>query len=289
MDTTHSFIPSQLNALLCARCYQSESSHGNAVECQACNSLSKLTLANSIWLCETCLSKELEVIPTPVDTDKDKRESLPNKLPFTVSAISYIGNELSKDHTPIEKQNEALNALGSQAISNSEDFFNANTKAIDNRRLELSSDSSKELITQVMSKSNCTEIEAVHYQLAKEVREHYLHLKEKLFKVNTEQLEVSTKMRSNQVYLNTLASKLREEFRVQLHLQNLDYTPPTPSKTKPKTIKLSKDDALAEMYANLMNIPIETAKRLIANKLRSEGLDCTCKETPGICRFHSLG
>lgn len=272
MDTNHSFVPSKLNALLCASCYRPAESHStdtNKPTCESCSNQDKLTDVNGIWMCPDCLSKELEIASEPKTTIGIPKPSGPE---FVKSAVSYMSNQINKDHEPVNKQNEAINALGSQSISRSEDFFNARTIAISDRWATIVADDS-------------IENENKHYQLAKEVREHYLHLKEVLFKTIETQLEITSHQRANQIYLNQLASKLREEERVKLHLANIDYIPPTPKAT-PK-VKVNKDDKIAADYARIMGIPIETARRLIGNKLKEVVGDCTCAETPGICKIHS--
>lgn len=264
MDTTHPFVPSQLNQSLCAKCYQSIDKHGSTVTCESCSNSGVLEQLNGIWMCESCRTKEVQALLEP--------RAIPSAKTLTFQALA---NEVSNDHRPTDTQNSAINKLGSQSITRSEDFFNARTIAINDRWKAIIADDT-------ISNEN------KHYTLAREVREHYLHMKRVLFDAVEVQLECASNQRADQVYLNQLASNLREEERVKLHLQNIDYTPPTP-KSAPKAPRLSKDDKIAADFAKIMNIPIEQAKRLISNKLRDVIGECTCKETPGICKLHSKG
>lgn len=262
MDTNHKFNPSKLNITLCAVCYRTEEFHGKLVTCESCSNVNELKLVNGIWMCPNCLSRELEVVSVSIPSQPQS------------DTVQSISSEVSNDHRPTERQNEAINSLGSQSIKTSEDYFNARTKAIHTRWIEILSDSS-------------IETEQKHYTLAREVREHYLHMKSVLFSAMEIQLECASNQRSDQIYLNQLAGKLREEERIKLHLQNIDYVPPSIPKAGPKTPRISKDDKIAADYARIMNIPIETARRLISNKLKEvTGAECTCSSTPGICKIH---
>lgn len=269
MDTTHSFAPSKLNQSLCAVCYRTADLHStkeNEPTCESCNNTGVLTKLNDVWMCESCHTREVQSLLEPRATTET----------VLVESVENINKEIERDHRPTDIQNSALNKLGSQSISRSEDFFNARTTAISERWKAIVAD-------------DTIGAENKHYQLAREVREHYLHMKQILFQAVEVQLECASNQRADQVYLNQLASKLREEERTKLHLQNLDYEPPKVPKSAPKTPRLSKDDKIAADYARIMNIPIETARRLIGNKLKEVVGDCTCKETPGICKLHSKG
>ncbi len=280
MDTTsHRFKPSQLNISLCAVCYLTEDRHGSLVTCESCSNEAKLTNVNDIWLCPECLSAELET-PKSIQINEITKPEIDEK--FVQSAVSYMGNEINKPimipgetipRDTAEIEHTALNTLGSQAIQKDTDFFNARIKPINDRWQEIQADSS------------IPNLEEKHYQLAKEIREHFIHLKGVLFTHVQSQLECIAEMRADQVYLNSLAGKLREEYRVKLHLANIDYVPPTPKKAA--TVKVSKDDKIAAGYAQLMGIDLATAKRLINNKLREVVGECTCSETPGICKIHT--
>lgn len=260
MDTSHRFNPSKLNQLLCAACYRPIELHG-VVTCESCNKEAKLTNVNGIWMCPSCLDRELEVVPSI--------KSQPEKIETEQS----IASEINKDTRPTELEHSAINRLGSQSISKSEDFFNAQTRSFASRWAEIVAD-------------DTIGAENKHYTMAKEVRAFYLNMKSVLFQAVEIQLECAAKQRSSQIYLNQLASKLREEERVKLHLANIDYVPPTP-KSAPKSVRVSKDDKMASMYAKIMGIPIETARRLIDNKLKEIVGPCTCAETPGVCLIHS--
>jgi len=263
MDTTHSFKPSQLNQSLCAVCYRPENLHGKNVECESCSRTGGLVKHGNSWLCPVCLNKESEI---PSESG----------IVEVIENAETITKELNKDQRPIQLEHSAINRLGSQSITRSEDFFNARTKAINERWKEIVADDS-------------IKGENKAFTLAKEVREHYLHMKNVLFQAVEVQLECAANQRSDQIYLNQLASKLREEERVKLHLSNIDYVPPSIPKSTPKAPRVSKDDKIAADYAKIMGIPIETAKRLLGNKLKEVIGECTCKETPGICKLHSKG
>lgn len=285
MDTTHNFIPSPINSTLCAVCYlpltkhQLVKSNPTITNCESCNSDSKLRIMNGMWLCESCFSRELE---TP-------SQKIPQVIAEPKSVLTEVTDELNKpigspDSTSARSLNElehsTVDRLGYSAIKTAEDFFNVQMKSIAARWAEIVADDNIPVV------SDKTSIPTKHEQLAIEVKALMLHDKKHLFEAMQSQLEHIEHLKASQVYMNQLAGKLREEFRVKLKMENLDYIPASVPKNAPKAIKLDK--SAAGLYAKAMGISKEQAQRIIDNKFKEvTGLTCTCQETPGICRVHS--
>ncbi|MEM3038642.1 MAG: hypothetical protein QXE45_04525 [Thermoplasmata archaeon] len=69
--------------------------------------------------------------------------------------------------------------------------------------------------------------------LAEKLLDRYRQLQDAIFKIDQEKLELLNQQKAIQVYLNDLASKLRQEERERLQLQNINYKPPVKIKAKP--------------------------------------------------------
>lgn len=266
----HKFTPSIMKPSVCAGCYKPENHvyHTGERECESCSKVAKLKEMNTVWLCPECFDKEIEAGPV---------KKIVEKNPTTEIAVEE--RKIIADHKPVQLEQEAIDKLGSSAIKKAEDYFNANTKSMNERWLEIVADASIPEVghLNVLSK---------HEQFGLEVKNHFLHIKKVSIQAVDIQLQCAAEMRSDQVLLNQNASKMREEIRTKLQLSNIDYVPTVAKPAKP--VKVSRSMSVAEMYAKTMKIPVEVAQRILDNKLKEvTGVPCTCKETPGICKIHN--
>lgn len=79
-----------------------------------------------------------------------------------------------------------------------------------------------------------------HFKLAQAIETRYRVLSKAVNEKTDEIIELETKMRSLQLYFNTLGKDLREHERAQLRLKDLQYKPKEPVKVlKPKKEKLA--------------------------------------------------
>ena len=249
----HSFISSNINQSICSVCHKIESVHG-ITECECCAQLDDCEIVNGMLMCSICRDKELSV-----------KSVVPPVNEPTLEQIVFRANQIVDSPT----FQSALDLAIKGNIDKYTDFFNANMPSII---------SLKELID---SSSDLSD-EEKRYELAKALGNRIKHLTAKLFEARIAEVQLGAEVKSIQHYMNELIPQLRKELRIQFGISNPNFIPPVKDIKQPK-VRLSAEDRLAEGYAKLMKVSIEQAKILMANKLRK---DCTCKETPGICKVH---
>ena len=263
----HIFIKSHLNKSICILCKRTEVMHGELAECESCGATGPVEIFKNqqIALCAACYDREVNTVipprpePTLVITTEPKDE------------VEEMSVEINKDDNPTTLENEALNRMGSNSIKSTMDYFNARTMAIVSLKAEIEKD---ETVTDK------------RFELARNVRDHFKHMRKVLFEAMEVQLQCASEQRADQAYLNTLANKLSKEAKEELHLESPNYEPkkaPTNVSIKPKQSKFEKQ---LESYAKALNIPVEQARRALEAGLKKQGYICTCKETPGICKVH---
>lgn len=159
-------------------------------------------------------------------------------------------------------------------IKISTDIFNAETVAIAE-------------IKKVIDADESIPVGQKHFRLAQAIETRYRNLNKVVNEKTDEIIELETKMRSLQLYFNTLGKDLREHERAQLRLKDLQYKPQAPTKVvKPKKEKLEvKKVDLAEVrkyaeqygvMANIVqifciqrNIEPEAAAKLVAETMNA--------------------
>lgn len=108
------------------------------------------------------------------------------------------------------------------------DFFNAEIQSIGEIRVNIDKDDS-------------IPSEQKQFALAQVIKNRVIELKKSLFEIDEERIKIINQQRAVQTYLNELASKLRDEEREKLHLQDINYTPkPAPVKKTPKAPKVGE-------------------------------------------------
>lgn len=263
----HKYIKSHLNPLVCILCKRTEVMHSDLAECESCGQTGPVEVFKNqqIALCANCYDREANtVVPAKVEPTLQLNE-------VKVDEVVVMAEEIDKDDNPTTLENEALNRMGSNSIKTTMDYFNARTMAIVSLKAEIEKDET------VVDK---------RFELARNVRDHFKHMRKVLFEAMEVQLQCASEQRADQAYLNTLANQLSKEAKAELHLESPNYEPkkaPTNVSYKPKQTKFEKQ---LESYANALKIPVEQARRALEAGLKKQGYICTCKETPGVCKVH---
>lgn len=262
----HEFVKSAWNQLVCAKCALAIDKHV-VLQCEACSSNdTSCKLIDGMYLCASCAEKHTsaklttQVIPPEIN-DGHKIERIVNQANRLIETDQIQSDNGASIRSIIE------NAVKGN-INEFKDFFNAKIPSI------------IELTTAVENDETITDKK---YEVAKLLKGRLQHLSHVLFEFNHKSLEMSAEVKCVQQYMNQLIPSLRIEQRNQFAENNIDYNPPTIKKPSAPKVRLSNEDKMAEMYAKSMHIPIEQARKLLAQRLRQ---DCTCKETPGMCPVH---
>lgn len=264
----HSFIAAPWNASICSKCLQKEYAHKNDVTCEACNNIGPIELVNKMLICASCQQKEIDA------QNKPKPEEIARlSIEQTLNQV----NRILETNQIANQDGEAVKDIIDSAIAGNiqqyKDFFNAKIPSIMELKSMVESD---ELIP----------IDQKHYALMSLLKRRVSYLARVLFATRHSQIEIGAEMKSIQFYMAETIPKLRMKLRAEFALETPNYTPQVIKSGVPKERKkkTSASDKMAEMYAKAMKIPIDQAKRLMENKLRDE---CTCSETPGMCKVHS--
>lgn len=261
----HSFVAAVWNNKICAGyikdgvkipCLQSESSHGDAVLCESCSNVGPVELVNKMLLCASCIAKERAVITEPKSEPEPPIEKLLERI-----------DKLAESSTIKHIMDSAI----AGNIKQYRDFFNADIPSIIQLREMIESDDS-------------IAPDQKNYALAKALQRRITYLTMVLFTLRGSEIELTSEVKSIQFYVKDLIPQLRMKLRAEFAELTPNYTPQVIKTTAPKAARKNAQDKLAESYAKMMKIPFEQAQRLLANKLRDE---CTCSETPGMCKVHS--
>ncbi len=128
-----------------------------------------------------------------------------------------------------------------QTVKTRADFFNSRTVSIQYLKDAIDADDS---------------ITNKHYELASRLDTRFKHLRDVLFpKAKLETEAIVSEQRAIQVYLNNLASKLRQEEREKLRLSDIQYKPAIPRAPKPVTLKKKIDKEELKLVASESGIP----------------------------------
>lgn len=263
----HSFIAAQWNAIICAKCLQKEYAHKDDVTCEACSNVGEVELVNKMLLCQPCALKELTPVITPAQQEVLSLEQTLNQVNriLETNQIANADGEAVKD---------IIDAAIAGNIKKYKDFFNAKIPSIISLKDMIESDES-------------IPSDKKHYAVMSLLKKRVSYLAIVLFQTRNSQIEIGAEMKSIQFYMAETIPKLRMKLRAEFALNTPNYTPQVIKSRipKPHKGKQSTEDKMAAMYAAAMKIPLDQAKKLMANKLRD---DCTCSETPGMCKVHNL-
>lgn len=262
----HSFIAAQWNAVICAKCLQKEYAHKDDVTCEACNNVGPVELIGKMLLCAPCAEKESRPKISPEVLEASSIEQVLNQVNriLETNQIANADGEAVKD---------IIDAAIAGNIKEYKDFFNAKIPSIM---------SLKEMI----DVDDSIPSDKKHYAVMSLLKKRVSYLAMVLFQTRNSQIEIGAEMKSIQFYMAETIPKLRMKLRAEFALNTPNYTPQVIKSGVPKQRKgkMSPEDKMAAMYAAAMKIPLDQAKKLMANKLRD---DCTCSETPGMCKVHN--
>lgn len=257
---------------LCVICKRNLADHGPSAVCENCGSVADCDFKNGILVCSNCASGA--PLPQSIKSPDSDRSIHPLVLGDELNKLEQIKTSIGNIGSLNELENKLIADGEYTTIKTAADFFNARTQSIISMETDIRAD---ETIPP----------DEKHFELARQVRAHYLHLKEVLFSATEIQLKAATEQRADMSYLNQLTRKLRVEEREKLHLESIDYTPKAaPKSVAAPAMKLSKTDKMIQSMADLMKIPFIQAKQIYEGGLKAKGIVCTCKETPGICKVH---
>lgn len=194
-------------------------------ECEACPA-PPVKFQFGMWLCMDCIVREATI----------RMAQVPDSTILTPEQSLAKADEL----------NQALEVARSidASIQVKTDIFNARTLAIADLKRGIDQNPS-------------IEAKDKNYELAKQLKERFIHLKQVIFDLREQEVAHANEQRAIQVYLNDLATKLREDERKKLQLAALDYKPE--DKVKPAPVKKIStkqiDKARVREIAKELNLP----------------------------------
>lgn len=228
----HSFIPSQFNSSVCAKCKYDEISHTGRATCECCSNSGVMNIFTDMLMCSSCIEKEMIAInnhQTP-----DKQESRAKE--YQINSL----NDFLQRSRDIDDR-----------IQIRQDIFNAQTIAIVELKTAIDADDS---------------ITNKPFALAEELDRRYKHLKQVIFEENEKQIERGNEQKAIQIYLNNLANQLRVEEREKLKLTDISYKP-NDKKPVVKKINLKKfDKTELRLKAKEIGVPESVLQMIVVNK-----------------------
>lgn len=262
----HKFVKSELSNN-CQQCGFNVIAHTSMATCSVCLERVSCDVFDNQLACTSCIEilKLRKIEPT-----EQAALTLENEVQETIIEAGLI----KATNKPIDIIQEEIKQIEPiDGFSTAKDFFNAETRAIVDIEAEIKA-------------NNALSTDEKTFELVRRIRERHTKFKQILFEAMSVQVEITSKQRAQQHYLNELASKIRKEEREKYHLADINYQPKE-IPTKVKKTKISADEQLAANYAKVMKISIEQARILVKNQLTNVGIRCSCAETPGVCRIHN--
>jgi hypothetical protein len=186
--------------------------------CEGCEQL-VVSVDPLLKMCPDCMDKEDE-LEKELEATADDRVAEAN-----TASLERVNQAVIDQYRGEPISDELVEQLEiDQTIQVRADLFNANTVSIIDMKQSIEAD------------DNVTD---KHYELAKKLKDRFLHLRSVLFELDEQKIGITSEQRSIQQYLNDLANKIREDKREELRLSDINYKPVAPSKPKrkPKTPK----------------------------------------------------
>lgn len=171
----------------------------------------------AMYMCPSCRDKEIALQAKSrahenervAQSHKEILEQSNQSITDEIKKVDQIAKEIPIDHE----------------IQFKTDYFNADTTSIIERKSLIDADES---------------ITRKHEELAKQLKEEFLHLRKVLFSQKEHEVRVTSKIRGLQQYLNDLANKLTTAERERLKIADIKYQPMAPKVIKPKKLKKPK-------------------------------------------------
>jgi len=257
----HSFIAGTIDKTSCLKCKRDEISHTQYAQCEACPNKGICEIFNDMLLCMSCFTRESlaglkkkHEAPSD-DSVRANNPILPRIKESESNLVERLANKLQENH-----------------IDAASDYFNAETVQLTELEQKYINDQS-------------IPADKRYYEFAKVVASEHERLKPILFEAIDVQVEIMSKQRAQTVYLNTIANKLRLEERAEFKIKDIEYQPKQ-APVKVKQVKQTPIERLAEQYAKSLGIPLEQAKQMVQNLIKENKAQCSCAETPGLCKAH---
>lgn len=235
----HTFKPGTIDAAKCVHCKRTTEMH-NCDICGAENISVTLKYGNML-LCGPC---EIE----------EERLYAESQRPENVAARVETQQKAAEINAVL-KQAAAID----DSIEIKSDIFNAETVALEVIRTSIDADGN---------------IENKPYALGEQVKAHFEKLRDTMFDLNKQMMEVAVRQKATQVYLNQLANKLRADEREKLKISDLNYQPKPVKSSTPKPIKTTGtskkapklDKTLLRKYAAELGVAEFTLQMLVVSK-----------------------
>ena len=246
----HPFIQSLAKADECAKCKRTAIQHTKDAVCESCCMTGPCEIEENddILMCEHCTKRDKEI-----------------KIEVALYKVQQLKKELVPEKTfAAELLTVAKSIEIDNAMTTSQDFFNAETVAVVDLQKAIDADEN-------------IAADQKHFELVRVIRARYTHFRSVLFEVKKVELEITSRERALQYRLNELASKFRGEEREKLKLQDLTYIPKEVAVKAPK-VKLTPEEKLIEQYAAIMKVPIEQARIMFNAKMKNTKPESTIGE-----------
>lgn len=230
----------------CTKCGRRATDHTNSAQCECCPNVGPCEVIDDMLMCASCQERDKQI----------KAEVTPPEPNTKEARVAELVSKLAKEIPSDRRQ-----------------YFVGRITAIVDIETELADSG----------------IDNPQYKLAEIVEANLLALKERLAAKHAEIRELQGNAVADQKYLNQIVPQLRAEEREKFKLYDINYQPaavikPTSTASKPR--QSASDKAIAS-YAQMLGISVEQAKLVMEKAMKNvTGAQCTCAETPGICKVH---
>lgn len=187
--------------------------------------------------------------------------------------------ELAKQDSPVPSNDretritQLVNTLGKEIPTDARAYFVGEVTSI--------VDIERKLIDEGLSEADA------RLKCAQIVESHITKFRNNLFAVKQLELELKTKMVSDQKYLNQIVPQLREEEREKFKAYDITYKPTAVTTATASKPRMSASDKALESMAKMLGISVEQARMSLQGAVKSTlNVNCTCAETPGCCKVH---
>lgn len=204
----HSFIASQTEKSLCAKCKRAFMDHTGMAECEVCGAKGLCNLvgtpqSKNILACASCERQNKEA------WDKELNDPERQQARINEHNAKWTAGVLTDAQRLMRVTLEEARAIDA-SIEVKEDIFNAATVSIQKLKEIIDADES---------------IERKDWELAKQVEARFKHYKQVLFQNDNARAVLNAEMRASHVYLTQLAERLTIQERDALQLKDINYKP----------------------------------------------------------------
>ncbi len=232
--------------MTCAKCSRSIVEHGPDAQCECCPNIGDCEVIDNMLMCASCQARDKEI----------KAE---------------LG-EPTGDPS-LDKVSLLVNRLGKEIPTDRRAYFVSEVTAI--------VDIEKQFLDEGMDS------ESARYQTALTVESNLAKWKQIISAALETVREGQGSVVADQKYLNHIVPQLRAEEREKFKAYDITYQPSAVVKSTVAKPRMSASDKAMESMAKMLGISIEQARISMANAVKNvTGNQCTCAETPGLCKIH---